>query len=106
LTWTVGDLGGLDHADLGEQRDLDDEREPIATERELVVAQPEERLVGARVVVRGDRGERRSSTVVEGTEGVCPVAQALARLIDDEECLDKWGKTTTLHVQLTGCEQR
>ena len=40
-----GELGRLDHADLGEQRDLDDELEPLRPERELVVAQIEQRLI-------------------------------------------------------------
>ena len=77
----LGQLGRLDHADLGEQRDLDDEAEPLRAERELVVAQAEQRLVARRVVERGDLRERRRHRRVERGQSLDPVARAVAAAV-------------------------
>ncbi len=87
--FTVGKLGRLDHADFGEQRDFDDELEPPWAERHRVVAQIEQRLVVAGIVVRNDRRERRRHRRVERGECLRPVSEALARLLDDEEGFDE-----------------
>jgi hypothetical protein len=89
--FSFGELGRLDHADLGEQRDLDHELELLRAERELVVAQVQDRLIGRRVVERDDRCERRSGGRVERCECLRPVSESLPRLLDQQIRLDKWG---------------
>jgi len=79
----------LDHADLGEQRDVDDVRQSSIAERELVVTQPEQCLIGLRIVVGGDRREWRSLVIVERRQCGGPMAHTLTGLVEDEVCLDE-----------------
>ncbi len=99
----LGELRGLHHADLGEQRHLGHVPEPRLAERQLVVADAEQRLIGDRVVVGVDRGERRRTLVIERCERLCPVRERCRGWSRIKKASTSGGNAMALHDGPTHC---
>ncbi len=79
----------MDHPDLAEQRDLDDELLALVADGADVVPHVEQRLIRRGIVVADDRDDRRCVLRVECSQRFRPVTESLPRLIDDQKCFEK-----------------